>query len=321
MGNHDLWRNSEVNCIQSGWAWQLSRSLLLFIGCHHLLDFSNSFPRIQPLEKRRRASIWNIKWNWTKSPMTLGETPAVAGARSKPRDCRPRPLTPRGWLGRRGPRPHSWDGRCLCRSRSHWTPASEVPCGWSEPRKSSSSCAHTVRSRQVSLKASYDTIIIKSPPPKTSIYKPSEWRGRKDPVTPSWAPWVKWRRPWDELQPGPRLVQLPCRRHRNEGQWAPASRDSEGQPSAWWSQTLIRGERRAPQLTRTTLDCETEACRKKEIFRKKEREREVSLQKTGPWKLMDHKCIPLNWSFKRKFPGLSLHNMRTAFILNPYHCI
>lgn len=63
--------------------------------------------------------------------------------------------------------------------------ASEVPCGWSEPRKSSSSCAHTVRSRQVSLKASYDTIIIKSPPPKTSIYKPSERRGRKDPVAPS----------------------------------------------------------------------------------------------------------------------------------------
>ena len=34
---------------------QLSRSLLLCIGCHHLLYFSNSFPRIQPLGAGPRA--------------------------------------------------------------------------------------------------------------------------------------------------------------------------------------------------------------------------------------------------------------------------
>lgn len=46
--------HSELATVRLSMA-QLSRSLLLFIGCHHLLYFSNSFPRIQPLGAGPRA--------------------------------------------------------------------------------------------------------------------------------------------------------------------------------------------------------------------------------------------------------------------------
>lgn len=111
------------------------------------------------------------------------------------------------------------------------------------------------------------------------------------------------------LQPGPRLGQLSCRRHRNEARVTPASETARGSPALGGVRHSSE-RRRAPQFTRTLLTLKLKRVGKS-LQRKREGKRSQS-SKNWSLKTYGSQVYPSELILQKKFPGLLLHNTKEA---------